>query len=467
MKIKAIWKKYKGVIILGMTLVVLAGAYFVGMYIRSGSTVPIDSSNTTNKSIDMFLVNDVSKFQIYNSIENKTYDFEKNTSGQTTTWVYTEKPTLQVDQDTFTAVIRSMSYITFDSVVTDDLSRAGEFGLKNPSVFTATLANGDVKKFEIGSSTPTHTGYYCMSSDSSVIFTVSASVGDSMLITEGDLYNKTIFDFTIDDLKQVIYNKATSSILDVYYDGKTYYTRAPIYGFQLKDQEFTDFRNELPLLKKSTYVGPASDKAKYGLDNPSYKLRIVTDTMDKTLILGTEIVKNSEIYAMIEGQDDIFVFDLSTFPSKDVDIMQLIVPSISLPFLRDQTAININLQGTIITTKQELNDNDPTTDKFFVNGINVSGKNSSDQLYYKEFYYHLVSLEAVKLDVAAKPTGPKEVTIEFVNKDGSKTLIECIKKDDNYAYAFLNGKYTGTLIDRAKYKEILDSYNDMMTNGKV
>ncbi len=469
MTIKTIWKKYKAIIILGSILVVLVAAYFIGMYIKSSSTaVTANPSSTGTESVDMFLVNDVSKFQIFNSIENKTYDFEKRKSGdQTEVWVYVEKPTLKVDQDVFTAVIRSMSFITYEALVTTDKSRANEFGLSNPSVFTATLANGDVKKFEIGGSTPTHSGYYCMSSESSVIFTVSAATGDSMLITEADLYNKTIFDFTIDDVKEIIYNKGTSTILDIYYDGKTYVTRAPIYGFSTKDQEFIDFRNQLPELKKSTYVGASSEKSKYGLDNPISKLRIVTAAMDKTLIIGKEIVKNSEAYAMIEGEDDIFIFDLSTFPSKDVDIMNLIVPNIALPFLREQSSININLLGTIIDAKQELNDSDPKSDKFIVNGINVSGKNSSDQLYYKEFYFNVVSLEAVKTEEGAKPSGPKEVRIEYVNKDGSKTLIECVKKDNNYAYAFLNGKYTGTLIDRAKYTEIKKSYDDMMANGKV
>ena len=201
----------------------------------------------------------------------------------------------------------------------------------------------------------------------------------------------------------------------------------------------------------------ATDLSKYGLDKPAYKFTFTTTSGSITMLsLGTEKTKGSDMYAKLDGSNDVFTIDTTAFTFLDKPFKEIIETFVYIVNIDKVNKIEIDMDGkkTILgieTYKGEDGKTDTDKDKFTVDGKDASGKDAKDDQPFRAFYQELIGIGLDDVAPDAVPSGNAEITITYSLKEAPGTMkVEFIPKDANYYYVVKNGKYTGIIVDKTK-----------------
>lgn len=128
-------------------------------------------------------------------------------------WVITAPESYSADQDAATGVASSLSPLTADSVVDDNPSDLGKYGLKSPSL-TVTVHEKDGKSPEIlfGDDVPAGSLVYARLGSNPKIYAVSSSVKTSLDKSVNDLRDKRLLTFDSNKLTRADLVSAKSDI---------------------------------------------------------------------------------------------------------------------------------------------------------------------------------------------------------------------------------------------------------------
>ena len=111
-------------------------------------------------------------------------------------------------------------------------------------------------------------------------------------------------------------------------------------------------------------------------------------------------------------------------------------------------------------------DADKDKDKFFVDGIDASGKDSDDNQPFRTYYQALIGVLLDSVEIGAVPTGAPEIIIDYtLNVAPGRMKVEFIPKDKDYYYVVKNGVYSNILVQKSQFDKpegVRDSYKKLM-----
>ncbi len=459
-------KLYRNAIILLAVVALLVGAYFVISKIKPEDNPVEDPSDnyirltdyTTDKVKSLTLVNPDGTFVIV----------KKDTE-----WVLSSPTDLKYDSSVLSSIVINASSVLADKLIEENAQDLAKYGLDKAINVKLMDTEGKETVLEIGDMTPTGGGYYIKEAGKNDVYMVSSYTGRYLVTSRNGLRSKKMFEFTAQDLTEIAMDRKGENIFASEMGAESsanWLMTKPIRG----NMNSSALSPMMEALANSTIVEFIEDKpadlAQYGLASPAYVFDFKTANETHKLKMGSEKVKGSQIYAQLEGSDEVFTMDITAYTFLDKPLKEIVEVFAYIVNIDQVKAIDLTMDGktthmTIDVYKGEDDKTDKDKDKFTVNGIDASGKDENDDQPFRKFYQALIGISLDEIAVDGNPVKEAEITIEYTLKTGSMK-VEYIPKDDNYYYVVRNGEYAGILVRKNKgdfgVQGMKDAFTTMM-----
>lgn len=460
-------KLYRNAIILVVIVALLGGAYYFISKNKAADNSTDDSTTDTIKLTD-YTTDQVESLTLQNP--DGTFVIVKKDKD----WVLSSPTDLNADSSVLSSIVINAASVTADKLVEENVQDLSTYGLSKPILVKIKLTDGKEKALEIGDMTPTKGGYYAKVSGENKVYVVGSYTAEKLVTGRNSLRKKALFGITSDIITMLSMDRKSQNLFASARDADNNWSMTrPIKGSMnstalspmleaLANTTVTEFIEEKP-----------TDLSKYGLDNPSYAFDFNTTTAGAfKLLLGDEKTKGSEIYAKLDGKDEVFSIDSSAFTFLDKPLREIIEVFAYIVNIDQVSKIDLTMDGQIISMtidvyKDKDGKTDTDKDKFTVNGKDASGKNADDKQPFREFYQSLIGIGLDEIDVAGTPSGTPEVSVKYTLKSSPGTMqVDFISRDANYYYVVKNGEYAGILVKKNKQDYgvlgMKDAYKRMM-----
>ncbi len=461
-------KLYRNAIILLVIVALLVGVYFAMDRLK-----PNDSL-TEKTPDDLIRLTDYTTDEIESvKLENPdgTFIIEK----RDTEWILSSPKDLKYDSSILSSIVINSSSIIADKLIEENAQDLAKYGLDN--VITVTIKGKDSKRdtvLEVGDRTPTESGYYVKLAGKSDVYVISSYSGNYLVTDRNGMRSKQMFDFTYEEITSLSLDRKGENVFASEMDSETkaWSMVKPISG----STNSSALMPMLDALANSTVSSFVEDKptdlAQYGLDNPTYVFEFETESHGAfRLSMGAEKVKSSEVYAQLDGSDEVFTMNISSFTFLDKPLKEIIEVFAYIVNIDKVEKIDLTMDGkttymTLDVYKDAEGKTDNDKDKFTVNGIDASGKNEDGDQPFRKFYQALIGISLDEIDVEGMPSGEAELVINYTLNDGSTMKVEFISKDNNYYYVSRNDEYAGILVKKSKgefgVRGMREAYDTMM-----
>ncbi|MGE5614966.1 MAG: DUF4340 domain-containing protein [Bacillota bacterium] len=458
-------KFYKNAIILVVIVAILAGVYVLVTKIKPEST-----DNTT----DLIRLTDFTSDEVESvTLENPDGIFvivEKDKE-----WVLSSPTDLKYDSTILSSIVINASSVTADRVVEENAQDLAKYGLDKPVTVRVKTKDGKETVLEVGNKTPTKSGYYVKFADKNDVYVIATYTGDYLVKGRNGIRAKKLFDFASDEINTLAMNRKGQNVFRSFKekDDLTSWTMTEPIKASMNESTLSPMLEALANTTVDEFLeDKPSDLAQYGLDAPAYEFEFGTKTGGTIrLLMGDEKQRGSTIYAKLDNSDEVFTVDISSYnafldkPLKEIVSVFAYIVNIDQVKKIDLTMDGKTTNMVLDVYKDEEGKPDADKDKFYVNGIDASGKNEDGDQPFRKFYQALIGIGLDEIDVNGKPEGDAEVTINYTLKDGSMK-VEFIPKDENYYYVVRNGEYAGILVKRNKKDfgilGMKEAYNTLM-----
>jgi len=439
-------KLYRNAIILLVVAALLIGAYFVVKNVKAGQADEDEESKyedltdyTSDEIESLTLENDEGTFVI----ERKDDD-----------WILSTPTDFKYDSSSLSTIVVNAASVVADKVVEEDAQDLSIYGLDDPAVARLKTKDGTVISIEIGDKTPTGGGYYVKLEGSSKVYVIGSLTGEKLLAGKNSMRSKELFDITSDKITSLTMNRNGSNVFTAEKDDSSNWTiTSPIRG----DANTSAFSTMLEALANTTVNEFIDDKpadlSQYGLDKPAYEFVFNAEGIGEvTLQMGQEKSKGSSIYAKLAGSDEVFTVDISDYTFLDKPLKEIVNVFAYIVNIDQVKKIELTMDGkttnmTLDVYKDKEGKLDSDKDKFYVNGIDASGRDENDDQPFRKFYQALIGITIDEIDLEGKPEGNADITIDYTLSDGTMK-VEFIPKDENFYYVVRNGEYAGVLVKR-------------------
>lgn len=440
-------KLYRNAIILLVIVALLVGAYFLVRNMKTEDETPIETekyerlTDLTSDAIEsVTLIN-----------ADGTFVIVKN--GQD--WMLSAPADLRYDPSVLSSIVINASTIVADKVVEENAADLSIYGLDKPAKAIVKSTDGVETVIEVGDLTPTRGGNYVKLAGSNKVYVVSNFVGEKLTMGKNAIRKKLLFDFTSDKITAVAMSRKGESLFSavVEEDGASWTMGTPIKGSVNESAVYP----MLDALASSNVVEFVEDDPKdlsvYGLDKPTYEFVFTAEGREYKLLMGQEKVKGSEIYAMLEGSNEVFTIDMATYTFLDKPLKEILKIFAYIVNIDQVKKIDLTMDGK--TTSMDVNvykdaegKSDYDKDKFYFNGIDATGKDEEGSQPFRKLYQAMVGIGLDEIDTEGKPEGPADIIIDYTLVDGSRMKVEFISKDENLYYVVRNGEYANILVKK-------------------
>ena len=443
-------KLYRNAIILLAVVALLVGAYFVISSIKPDDS-PIEDPSDKYVRLTDYTTDKVKSLTLINP--DGTFVIEK----KDTEWVLSSPTDLKYDSSVLSSIVINASSVVVDEVIEENAQDLAKYGLDQ--VITVKLMDTEGKEtvLEIGDMTPTDSGFYIKEAGKNDVYIVSSYTGKYLVTTRNGLRSKQMFEFTAEDLTELAMDRKGENIFASEMGAESsanWLMTKPIKA----NMNTSALLPMMEAIANSTIVefieDKPADQAQYGLASPAYVFDIKTANESYKLKMGAEKVKGAQIYAQMEGSDEVFTMDMTAYTFLDKPLKEIVDIFAYIVNIDQVKVIDLTMDGktthmTLDVYKGEDEKSDKDKDKFTVNGIDASGKDEEDDQPFRKFYQALIGISLDEIDVDGNPAKEAEITIEYTLKTGSMK-VEYIPKDENYYYVVRNGEYAGILVRKTK-----------------
>jgi hypothetical protein len=455
-------KLARNAIILSVLLVIIAGA-FILLNVFDKKPENVTTTDTPqDESVKILTFNKDDLTEV--TIENGDVKYILKHSGEK--YEVTYPAGLKFDSLVVNTTFDNLTSLSGDKVFKDASKDWSKYGLDKPATVTVKLKDGTTKILDMGKETPTKEGIYVKLRDSDNIYVLSPYFANTLKVDEVYFNDRKLYEPKKEDVTEITAHKDGKLVYTIASNGGTWGLVSPLGGNVSADKVETILNYFTSLSASNFIVDASTDLSMYGLDKPSYMFEVKAKTGNIKLLVGKEKVKDSEIYAKLEGRDDIFILSLGTFRSfLDMplsDLMERLVCSVDIKDVSDMT---VTMDGISTNCVFKLDpDGNKDKDRFIVNGKEASGKDKNGEFLFRNYYKSLISITFSDIDVNAKPQGTPEVTILYnLNKAPGTKKLELVPANSNSYYALVDGKYTGKIV----LKKDLDEKEGIRDNFKA
>ena len=456
-------KRYRNTIIALIALVLVLGAYL------AVSNILKNKSTTESKKFDKII--DLSTFDMVEmTIENEDEKivFVKNEENNEWKLVYPEG--IRYDKSKLNSAAINFSSVFVEKVIEENASDLGQYGLDKPVVVTVKLKDGTVETLAIGNLTITEGAYYVKKKDSNTVYTTDTYTINKVKLKVDDIRDTALFTVESDDILKISMERGGLRLFSAERadESSDWTLTYPIEGN-------ANYSALYPMLDSITQTmimefveKNPSDLEKYGLVRPSYVLEFETKEGEKhRLIMGKEIKEDSNIYAMLDGVDEVYKISLDAYTFLDKPLKEIVEVFAYITNIWDVERIVVEMDGYTVDCKLETDpDKDTDKDKFYVNGKDASMKDENYNQPFRKYYQSLIGVTLSEIEPDAEPQGEPEITFTYYRKVDPRVMkVEFVSKDDYHYYVIKNGKYSGILVAKKKFDEpdgVRESYKRLM-----
>ncbi len=442
-------KLYRNAIILVIIVALLGGAYWLISRNKAAEDGAADNVSDTIRLTD-YTTDNIESLTLQNP--GGTFVIVK----KGTDWVLSSPTDIKADSTVLSGIVINAVSVIADKVVEENPQDLTIYGLDKPIIVRLKAKDGKETILEVGNKTPTKGGYYVRSPIENKVYVVGSYTADRFATDRNGLRLKTVFNFTSDMITELNMNRKGKVVFAAAMNADQNWSMSqPIKG----SVNSSALMPMLEALANATAVEFIADKpsdlSQYGLDNPSYAFDFNTTTAGAfKILLGDEKAKGSEIYAKLEGTDEVFTIDSSSFTFLDKPLKEIVDVFAYIVNIDQVTGIKLTMDGkttdmTIDVFKDAEGKMDTDKDKFTVNGKDASGKDENDDQPFRKFYQSLIGISLDEIEADAVPSGTPEISINYTLKSGTMK-VDYISKDANYYYVVRNGEYAGILVKKNK-----------------
>lgn len=457
-------RKYAKPIVLILIAALLGGVYFYATKKQGKATT--DPNAPSSNSIKIYEI-DASKItEVTIERQDGKYVFQK--SGDKYSMV---SPTdFVADTSKISSIFSSLNSVYADKVVEENASNTSQYGFDKP-VKVSVKYDGGVKELEIGDMNSTKDSYYVREKGSTKIYTIGTYTIDAINVPKNDLRDKTLFTVKPEDITGLSVSKGGNLVFTSSKSGDQWKLTAPI-DANADANSMTTISTAISQI--STYVSFIEDKPadldKYGLKNPAYSVEFVTASGKKTLLLGNDYKKGTEVYAKLADAPQVFTINPEPLNFLDKPLKEIIEVFAYIVNIQDVSKVVVDMDGKSTISEISTDGTDSTKDKFTVDGRNANIEDDKSNNLFKKYYQGMIGIAMSDIDTNYKPAGKPEITITYtLKKDPGTMKVEFIPRDANYYYVVRNGKYANIIVDkrdfdkdgglRPTYKALVDAMN--------
>ncbi len=459
-------KLYRNAIILLVIVALLVGVYFL---IRSKKPDDLPTQPDEYESLTDYTSDQIESVTLENS--DGTFIIIKKDND----WALSAPTDLKYDPSALSSIVINSASIIADKVVEEDPQDLSIYGLDDPAIARVEVKDGTVTTIEIGDKTPTKGGYYVKVAGTSKVYVISSFTGDKLVTGRNGMRIKQLFDFTADKIDSLAMNRRGESVFASAMDKESgsWSMISPIKG-SVNETAFAPMLEALTNTMILEFIeDKPADLSLYGLDKPAYEFVFNAEGAGEIkLQMGTEMKKGSSIYAKLDGNDEVFTIDMTPYTFLDKPLKEIINVFAYIVNIDQVKKIDLTMDGkttnmTLDVYKDAEGNSDNDKDKFYVNGIDASGKDEKDDQPFRKFYQALIGVCIDEIDLEGKPEVSADITIDYTLKDGTMR-VEYISKDENFYYVVRNGEYAGVLVKKRNKTDfgidgMKQAYDTMMT----
>jgi hypothetical protein len=192
--------KSTGLLIAAVILAALAGVlYWSNRHPASEDSSAKASTDTSVKILSLNL-SDITRFKIRGEGRPRV-ELSKSASGS---WQITAPRAFGADQDGVASVLSSLSSLTSDRLIEQQIGDKALYGLSNPQLeIDVTLKDNQEQKLLIGDQTPSGSTYYAMAAGDPRLFTIASYNKTSLDKSANDLRDKRLLAADFDKVSQI------------------------------------------------------------------------------------------------------------------------------------------------------------------------------------------------------------------------------------------------------------------------
>ena len=451
---------YKYAIILVVIVALLTGVYLI-----------VDKTTGSKKDTEKIelLQIDSEKVQAL-TIKNRDGEFVLEKDGDL--WNLVSGGDFKIDSLKLDNIVSTISGLYAERVIEKDAKDLEKYGLSEPVVHTLKTSDGETIVVELGNATVTNENYYVKLNEENTVYTISYYEGNILNASKTDIRNKNVIDSLTSEIKRFGFEKDGQLVAMAEREGeRKWKVTKPLEA----DGNIANVTSSIDAFIRTMIQDfveeDAEDLSVYGLDKPLYSIEAETIEGEKVkLLVGKEKGMNldtyiNEIYAMLEGTNEVFLVDIAPLNFLDESLSYFVntyVYEEDMEYIEKAYA-EIDNKKFEIEIKRISDDENKGDEKeeYYVDGKKVEVDGDWN---FKELLKTLVTVEIKEIDIDAElPEEEPEVLITFhLNKEPDEVTIEFIPGKDKSYYAVKNGKYTGLIVEKESFDEILEAYEKVL-----
>lgn len=355
-----------------------------------------------------------------------------------------------------------MSSFTYKEIVSEDTSKYDQYGLTDPDVvLTITLADSTVRTISFGDMTPTKDYTYVIFDGAPTVYTVPVlkatychhSIIDflEMSITAIDESDVLSFGFErMSDNLDMMANRITNSDEDGSSNSSLYQVTSPV-NIQASAY-FGNMVTKMIALSASGFVDiPAEEYADYGLENPEYQFEIVL-AGGRTIDISLSAAIGGYYYGISNAAPVPFKVESTSITGLEMPFLQLIEGYVHYTVISKVQSIHVSLpEGQFDMTMDMEDDQQISNENAEVQIDMRNGKvySSSGRSYFALLYESIACMQISDFDFDVNPENNSQIQIVITSKEYVTTTIELSERDDSTYYVFIDGSYSGLIVNKS------------------
>ncbi len=384
-------------------------------------------------------------------------------------YVVESHPGVEVIPNAINNLANNFSYVVMADTINENPDDLSLYGLDSPQgSYTLVNENGKNTKVIIGDAIGSM--YYAMIEGNSTVYTIFGAYGNAVIsgingyretlladIQSGNI-GEQLRRFRLDSKNGCIVDIKVATESDKVTASTSKFIMTYPYNMPVYSSKFMEIFPQFSPVNVSRFVEDnLTNLAKYGLDNPQYKLTMV-DTHGNTYVIrfGNLYEDGKRVYCMMEGKN--FVFDMlanKVEAIKNVDPYVLCDRYAHLINIEDITSVQvISADGKHNYT---LSVNKNSNELFFING-----KPATDDTF-REAYRYIVGIGLTADGGEGISKSTESVRIIFNFGDGTSYKAVYYEYDDRNFVLDQNGASTNFLVAKKSINEMYEKINAIET----
>lgn len=442
-------KPIRWIIALAIAAIVLCAAYFI--VDRSVTDREIKEQAGAAKTLFSFDGNTTTRLTLENDEGYFAFDWDNINS----TWVLASAEQFNINTYAVSTICNYFCELSTEKTVVFDCQDTSIYGFDSPvtlKVYTTDTGEENPHTLYIGDSTPTYDAYYAMVPGSNDVYTINYTAGSIFCAAKDMLKNLYLFDTfsTLVDSFELT-NGDTTMLLKR--DENTLWKMYQPKESAVHSSMVTNLMDTLVRVQIDGFVEEnPSDFAKYGLDDPKYRLKVSGtingETVTREMWFGdmiSDAADETQMYGYFADSKQVFMITAAAVSFLDDAAIDYMFPYCVNVSIDDLSKIEINM-GDVYDLHETLY-LDYANEQYALGDLDIDALEDDDILtLYQDFFRAITTLQFTDMDLDAVPQGDPAISILYTHLDGSETNVTFISQAKNNFYLMVNGEYTGLTV---------------------